>query len=282
MDTLFFWASKLLWALISPDSLLLILLLCGAVLLHLQPNSWLFKAGRRLLTLTCVLALLLAFLPVGEWLVYPLEKRFTTNPELPTQIDGIIVLGGALNATRSSAWQQAETDDAAERINAFVSLARRYPNARLVFTGGSGSLATQDFKEADYLPALLQENGLGERKLLIENQSRNTAENASYSKALVQPQPQEQWLLITSAFHMPRSTGIFCQQQWPVIPWPVDHHSDRARLWRVELQFAAHLLELRTASKEWLGLVAYYLSGRTDRLLPDESTHCLTDSISAR
>ncbi len=95
------------------------------------------------------------------------------------------VRGGALNATRSSAWQQAETDDAAERINAFVSLARRYPNARLVFTGGSGSLATQDFKEADYLPALLQEDGLGERKLLIENQSRNTAENTSYSKALL-------------------------------------------------------------------------------------------------
>jgi uncharacterized SAM-binding protein YcdF (DUF218 family) len=274
MDTLFFWASKLVWALISPDSLLVILLASGTVLLFLPSHPFLYKLGRRILALTCALALLVAFLPVGEWLLYPLERRFTANPELPARVDGIIVLGGALNATRSSAWGQAETDDAAERLNAFVSLARRFPDARLVFTGGSGGLSTQDFKEADYLPTLFQEAGLGERTLEIENQSRNTWENAVFSKNLVKPQAGENWVLITSAFHMPRSTGIFCQQQWPVVPWPVDHHSDRQRLWRVELQFAGHLLELRTASKEWVGLLAYYLTGKTDRLLPAETTHC--------
>ncbi|MES3006952.1 MAG: YdcF family protein [Pseudomonadota bacterium] len=274
MDTLFFWASKLVWALISPDSLLVILLVSSAVLLHLKQHSLLHTLGRRILTLTCVLTVVVTFLPVGEWLIYPLERRFTANPELPARIDGIIVLGGALNAARSSAWGQTETDDAAERINAFVTLARRYPEARLVFSGGSGGLSTQNFKEADYLPALLQESGLGERALLVENQSRNTWENAVLSKALVQPQAQEHWVLITSAFHMPRSTGIFCQQQWPVLPWPVDHRTDRERLWRVELQFAEHLRELRNASREWVGLLAYYFSGKTDRLVPAESTHC--------
>ena len=274
MDTLFFWASKLVWALISPDSLLVILLVTGTLLLSLPAYPFLQKLGRRTLVLTSVLTLLVAFLPVGEWLMYPLERRFTTNPELPARVDGIIVLGGALNAARSSAWGQAETDDAAERLSAFVSLARRYPDARLVFTGGSGGLTTQDFKEADYLPTLLQEAGMGARALEIENQSRNTWENAVFSKNLVQPRAGENWVLITSAFHMPRSTGIFCQQQWPVVPWPVDHHSDRARLWRVELQFAGHLQELRTASKEWVGLLAYYLTGKTDRLLPTEASHC--------
>lgn len=272
MDTLFFLASKVLWALASPDSLLLILLLTSGLLLILH-RPWL---GHRLLALTCALAVLVALLPLGEWLIHPLEQRFTTNPALPSQVDGIIVLGGAVNPQRSSAWGQIQYDDAAERMTAFAALARRYPSARLVFTGGSGSLTGQAFKEADSVPAFMQDMGLGDRELVIEDQSRNTHENVLLSKALVAPAPQARWIMITSAAHMPRATGIFCAQDWPIIPWPVDHRSNPDSLLRVELQFAGHLRELSMATREWLGLLAYYISGRTDRLLPGEGTHCAT------
>ncbi|MDP2142368.1 MAG: YdcF family protein [Gammaproteobacteria bacterium] len=270
MDTLFFLSSKILWALVSPDSLLLILLVASWLLLALGLSRW----GRHLLTITCAAALLVAFLPLGEWLFYPLERRFTTNPELPSRIDGIIVLGGAVSPQRSSAWQQIQYDDAAERMSAFAALARRYPDAELVFTGGNGSLTGQAFKEADSVPGFMQDMGLGDRELVIEAESRNTWENVVLSKALVLPDTQERWLLITSAFHMPRATGIFCEQNWPVIPWPVDHRSNPDNLLRVELQFAAHLRELSMATREWLGLLAYYFTGRSTRLLPGEATHC--------
>lgn len=270
MDTLFFLASKVLWAVASPDSLLLILLLTSGLLLILNRT----RLGQWLLALVCALAVLVALLPLGEWLIYPLERRFAANPALPSRVDGIIVLGGAVNPQRSSAWGQIEYDDAAERMTAFAALARRYPSAQLVFTGGNGSLTGQAFKEADSVPVFMRDMGLGDRALVMEDQSRNTHENVVRSKALVAPDVQESWIMITSAAHMPRATGIFCAQNWPVIPWPVDHRSNPDNLLRVELQFAGHLRELSMATREWLGLLAYYISGRTDRLLPGEATHC--------
>ena len=206
MDTVFFWASKLVWALISPDSLLLLLWLGGFVLLLCG------AAHHAKILLGCAtgLAVTVAFLPIGEWVLTPLESRFPPLTELPKQVDGIIVLGGFLDPLPSQAWQQTQSNQGAERLWAFTALARQYPDAELVFTGGSGVLTDQTLKEADRLPALFQEAGLGSRALTLEAQSRNTYANVLFSKALVVPQPQQRWLLITSAAHMPRAVGIFC------------------------------------------------------------------------
>lgn len=271
MDTLFFWASKLIWALISPDSLLLLLWLGGFALLLLGAVRY----AKILLGCAAGLALAVAFFPLGEWLITPLESRFPPIARLPDQVDGIIVLGGFVDTFRSQSWQQAQSNQAAERLWAFTTLARRFPEAQLLFTGGSGALTGQTLKEADRIPALLQEAGLGSHALTLEEQSRNTYENVLFSKALVAPQPQQRWLLTTSAAHMPRSVGIFCAQRWPVLPYPVDYRSDRERLWRVELRFAEHLQDLREASREWIGLLAYYLTGKTTSILPGQSSECV-------
>lgn len=271
MDTLFFWASKIVWVLISPDSLLLLLWLGGFALL-------LFGAVRYakvLLGCASIFALAIALLPLGDWLVTPLERRFPALEHLPEKVDGIIVLGGFVDPLRSQSWQQTQSNQAAERLWAFTALARQYPEAQLLFTGGSAALTGQSPKEADSIPSLLQEAGLGSRALTLEEQSRNTYENVLFSKALAAPQPEQRWLLITSAAHMPRSVGIFCAQQWSVLPYPVDYRSDRGHLWRVELRFAEHLQDLRDASREWIGLLAYFLSGKTSSLLPSQSSECV-------
>src|SRR3989338_4710958 len=145
METLFFWISKLTWLVIAPDSLLLILLLLAGVLLwcgSVHMAKW-------FLGFVAVAVLLAALFPVGEWLLYPLEKHFPANPALPIKIDGIIVLGGAEDAERSSAWNQAEVGEAAERFLAAIALARQYPAAKLVFTGGSPSMLSKEPKGAD-------------------------------------------------------------------------------------------------------------------------------------
>lgn len=264
MDTIFFWLSKTAWWLLSPDILLLIVILFTWLLLALGAN----KLAKKIHTVTAAACLLIAFLPLGSWLLHPLENRFPVNPVLPQHIDGIIVLGGAENAVLSSLWKQPELGDGAERYLAFFNLARQYPDAKLVFTGGSGSLSDQSHKGADVAQTLFERLGLDTSKIIFERQSRNTYENAIFSKRLAAPASRENWLLITTAWHMPRSMGIFTRAGWPMIPYPVDHQNTPDERLRVELDFSQHLCNLRTAVREWLGLVAYRLTDKTSALFP--------------
>ena len=270
MDTVFFLASKIIWALISPDSLIVILGVSAwiAAILNWQ------RVSRSLLASCALLLVLIGFFPVGEWLIAPLENRFTTNAALPSEVDGIVVLGGALLPRMSNIWQQPEINGRADRLTNFLYLARLYPNAQLVFTGGNGAVTEQEFKEAEMARILFDQLGLAERAIIFESESRNTSENARNSKQLVTPKNDENWLLITSAFHMPRSIGVFCQQQWLVQPYPVDHYSQKGNLLRLNFSFGENLIVLRTAIREWVGLVAYRISGRTDRLLPGIKNNC--------
>ncbi len=270
MDTVFFFASKLVWALISPDSLIVILGVGAWVTLRF---GW-QRLSRQLLSLCGLLLLVIGCLPVGEWLISPLENRFAANVALPAQVEGIIVLGGFLNPGMSSAWNQAELGSAADRLTAFQYLAQLYPDAQLVFSGGSGSITGQEFKEAEAAQYLMEQLGMTSRAIVFESESRNTAENAINSKQLISPIAGANWILVTSAFHMPRAVGVFCSQEWPVHPYPVDHYSFKGDLLRLNFEFAVNLSVLREAMREWVGLVAYRLTGRSAQLLPGDESYC--------
>lgn len=275
MDTVFFLASKIIWALISPDSLIVILGVSAWITAMLKWQ----RISRSLLAACALLLLLIGFFPVGEWLIAPLENRFTTNSALPSEVDGIVVLGGAISPLMSNIWQQPEVGSAADRLTNFLYLARLYPNAQLVFTGGSGAITEQEFKEAEMAQILFDQLGLNERAIIFESESRNTSENAKNSKELVTPEIDENWLLITSASHMPRSIGVFCQQQWIMQPYPVDHYSQKGDLLRLDFSFGENLSVLKIAVREWVGLFAYRISGRTDRLLPGIDNTCTATDV---
>ncbi len=168
----------------------------------------------------------------------------------------------------SAAWSQSELSNSAEREVAFVKLARDYPQAKLLMTGGNGGILDQEFREADISRNLLTDLGMNTNRIVFERDSRNTYENAINSKPLMQPQQGETWLLITSGYHMPRSVGIFCQQGWAVLPWPVDHQTSSDTLLRFGLNPAGNLNALRNALHEWAGLVVYYMTGKTPAVLP--------------
>jgi len=266
MDTLFFWISKLAWFVIAPDSLLLLLILWVCVLLWRKR----YRPARWLLGVIVLVLLIVGLFPVGQWVFYPLESRFPANPTLPESVTGIIVLGGAEDAVLSEIWKQVEVNGRAERLLTFLTLAKQYPRAKLVFTGGSGRLLDQEFKGASVAKTLFQEHGLDLSRLILEDQSRNTYENAVCSKTLVNPDPDETWILITTAWHMPRSVGIFREVGWPVIPYPVDHWTVPGNLLEIGFDLAGHLRNLKIATKEWMGLLSYYISGKTSALFPDE------------
>ena len=209
--------------------------------------------------LMCVLVI--GLFPVGEWLLHPLETRFPVNPRLG-RVDGIIALSGNLDPEATVQWDQIVAGGAAERNFTFIALARKYPNAKLVYTGGSSSMLHQEYKAADAAKRLFSELGMDTSRIIFERESRNTWENAVLSKKLVQPKNGERWVLITTGWHMPRSVGVFCKIGWDVIPYPVDFHTKPDRLLRVEWGVVGHLSGFVTAVKEWVGLIVYRFAGK--------------------
>ena len=266
LNTLFFYASKIIWALLSPATLIYLLLMLGIALVYCRK----IDLAKILLGAAAVLLTLIAILPLGLWLASPLENRFPANPQLPDNIDGIILLGGAIDPLKSYIWNQPEFGDAADRYIAFIELAKNYPDAELIFTGGAGSLLDQEYKEADVALYFLESMGIERSRLEMERDSRNTYENAVNSKALVKPRPGENWILVTSATHMPRSMGVFCQQDWAVIPYPVDHATSPGRQMRLSFNLAENLAALNYHAREWAGLLAYFVSGKTSAFLPGQ------------
>ena len=259
-----FVASKVLWTLAAPANALLLLLSAGLILCW---TRW-RRAGIFLISLATLAFLAIAILPVSSWLYIPLENRFSRPERLPESIDGIVLLGGATVPGLTAARGQPALNRSAERVTTFVALARRYPEARLVFTGGSGSLTPGSLRQADVVRELLAMLGLDVSRVTFERDSRNTAENARYSRELVKPQSGETWLLITSANHMPRAVGCFRRVGWNVTPYPVDYQTSGATGFRPGFNFGGRLNSLNRATHEWIGLIAYRLLDRTTALLP--------------
>ncbi len=261
---MFFTASKILGFFAIPSNLVMAIGLTGVLLLPTR----LFRAGRRLIVASLILLAVLGYSPIGNLLIIPLEQRFPPW-DATRGANGIVVLGGAISPDVSTARPDVALNEAAERMTALVELARRYPDARIVFSGGSPALFFSEAPEAEFAVRLLQSLGVPRERVLVEERSRNTVENAVFSKLIAQPKPGERWLLVTSAYHMPRSVGVFRAAGFPVEPYPVDWRTRGvADAMRPFPTLAEGLRRTDTAVREWVGLVAYRLTGRSSELFP--------------
>jgi uncharacterized SAM-binding protein YcdF (DUF218 family) len=263
---MFFTLSKLYQAFLSPIPLLLILTLAG-VILSAGRRAWL---GRALAAGATLALIVLALTPIPLMLIAPLEDRFTGPPPDAPAPYGIIILGGTLKGAESEARGQA-VFDWGERIPQAAILARRYPEARIVFSGGNGTLFGEDDDDPEAVEAkkLLVALGVDPARVTLEKHSRNTDENARYTADLVHPQPGQRWLLVTSAFHMPRAMGLFEKAGFDVVAYPVGFQTlgpGRPVLWT--LSATENLRTFAIAAKEWIGLMVYRATGRIDRLFP--------------
>jgi uncharacterized SAM-binding protein YcdF (DUF218 family) len=225
--------------------------------------------GRKLAVTTLILLALCAFSPLGNFLLYPLESRFPAWDPSHGAPDGIIVLGGSVDTDLSAAHRTPVVAHAADRMLAPAELARKYPKARIVFTGGTANLVSTEAREADYSAPILESLGIPKDRLILERDSRNTWENAIFTKQLVSPKPGERWLLVTSAFHMPRAMGIFRKAGFDVEAYPVDWRmGERDNLFEFNHNGADGLGKTDVSVREWIGLVTYRVMGRTGELLP--------------
>jgi uncharacterized SAM-binding protein YcdF (DUF218 family) len=261
---MFFYLSKILWFLADPGNILLIALCVAA---GLAWTKWV-RAAKIILTTTAVVTVLVTVLPIGNFLFTNLENRFPRVEKLPKNITGIIVLGGVVDQFITDDRKQVAVNGAVERLTEFARLSFLYPKAKLVFTGGSGVLGKQSLKEADVINPLLVTLGLNPQRILFESQSRNTVENATLTKKMVKPRLDQRWLIITSAFHMPRAMGSFRQAGWNAIAYPVDYYTTSKSSYGLGLSLRSGLSSLSTGIHEWMGLTFYWLTGRTNELYP--------------
>jgi uncharacterized SAM-binding protein YcdF (DUF218 family) len=262
---MFFTLSKVVGFFALPSNLLTVLALVGIALM----GKRFARCGRRI-TVAAVLLLAIAGLsPLGNALVRPLEQRFPPWAGGTGEPTGIVVLGGAIAPGLSAARGTPELNDAAERMTGMADLARRLPNARIVFSGGSGKLLGSHPDEARFALPLLQSFGIAASRIELESASRDTFENATMTKAMVRPEPGQRWLLVTSAIHMPRAVGCFRRAGFPVEPYPVDWQTGSAAdLFSPVEAVSRGLGRTDMAMREWTGLLIYWLTGRTSALIP--------------
>lgn len=260
MDTLFFVVSKQLGALLRPDTWIVLAL--GVIVIALAMNRRRFALWASSITLTTLITL--SIFPLDHLLLQPLERTYPAQPALE-RVDGIIVLGGGGDPRASIYWDQIQLNESGERYTAALALARRFPEARLLFSGGTGvllDLSGQSIPEADIAQRFFREHGIAPERLRLEGQSRNTAENARLSRILAAPTAGETWVLVTSAFHMPRAMRSFEAAGWTgVVPWPVDYRT-AAFVDGIGWNLSGNLRALNTAIREQVGQLAYRLTGR--------------------
>jgi uncharacterized SAM-binding protein YcdF (DUF218 family) len=215
-----FVLSKLFWYVASPGNLCVLLILAGALRLALTRR----RRGLALVLAGGLGLAAIAVLPLSAWAIAPLENRFP-QPAMPDRVDGIVVLGGGVNPRISAARGRPSVRDAAERLFAAGELARRYPGARIVMSGGEAAIFPTGRPEATVMRDVLVSQGIDASRIATETTSRNTYENAVETRRLMQPKPGEVWILITSAWHMPRAVGCFRTAGWTILPYPVDYQT---------------------------------------------------------
>jgi uncharacterized SAM-binding protein YcdF (DUF218 family) len=253
-----FVLTKILWMLLQPSSLIVIGFFASIIIRRWRP-----RLGNAVFAATATLYLVCGISPVGNWLLIPLEGRVRAfSPDAAQEAAGIIVLGGAVDTINSARRNKPQLNEAAERMTEAVRLAKTYPALPVVFSGGSGEIVYRDTSEAAVAKDFFAGFGLTPPRLQLEDRSRNTRENAAYTAALVQPKPDRPWILVTSAFHMPRAKAQFEANGFTILPYPVDFRTrgneDR---WRFFPQPSEGLRRVDLAVKEWVGLGLSWLAG---------------------
>jgi uncharacterized SAM-binding protein YcdF (DUF218 family) len=260
-----FYISKVFWAVMQPAMLLLILTVTGAILLGTRYQ----RTGRGLVIAAAVFFVVGGLGPLSTWMILPLEDRFPRTVLGGRPVDGIIILGGSEDSRVAAGRGAHAVNESAERMTEAAALARRYPNAKVVFTGGAIEIFSEPTVGADAAAIVLRDLGVGRDRLILERRARNTAENAILAKQIADPKPGERWVLVTSAWHMPRAMGLFRKAGFGVEPWPSDYRTaGPGDAWMVFSSPVEGIRRLDFVVKEWLGLAVNRLTGKSDELFP--------------
>ena len=267
---MFFYLAKVVWFVLQPSTLIALLIGYGAILTWTGWARW----GRRFVSIGAILLLLVGLSPLGNALILPLENRFPradlNEPPAPA---GLLILGGGESRLVGSARKAPTLNEAGERLLEGAMLGLRFPDSKVAFSGGDAGILFKSDSEAQGAAEILTQLGVPRDRLILEANARDTYENAVYLRKELEVSgafdANARWLLITSAYHMPRSMGAFRQAGFDVEPWPVDYRTRGSEDYLKPFDKVSEgLRRVDTATREWVGLLAYWFTGRTSALFP--------------
>jgi len=257
-----FYLSKILWLILNPFNIFIFVTLLSIFLYFVK----LRRISLIIFLINFVFIALISFLPIGSYLIYNIEKEYHSYIKPPDQVDGILILGGATNPLLYNEYDQISLNGSSERLVESVFIIKKFDKAKVIFSGGSGILNRPDFDHAQVAKSFYKKIGIEIDKIIFEDNSRNTYENIIYSKKIANPKINENWLLITSASHMKRALLIADKNNWDLIPYAVDFKNIKEFKLTPNFNLLSNLNSFQQGSHEWLGLVSYYLMGRTDKV----------------
>jgi uncharacterized SAM-binding protein YcdF (DUF218 family) len=247
----------------APSNLLGVATVLGFVLLLLR-----FRIGIIVAALSVAALLAAGFGPLGNVLLTPLEERFPEWRYPKQHIDGIIVLGGSYDFVRHPYLSTIVLEDDTEPLALVVDLARRYPQAKVVVSGGSSY--SHEVSEASIMKDYFASFGIAPERIVTEDRSLNMAQSAQFTANLLHPDPSSRWLLLTYGHLMPRAVGAFRKAGFELFPFPVHlrNPSGWDVMWNSDRSFAENLRKVDISTHEWLGLVYYKFKGYSDQWFP--------------
>ena len=257
-----FYLSKILWLILNPFNIFIIINFLIIILYVLSFR----RLSKTIFVINFLFLIIISILPIGNYLIYQIEKEYHSNTEIPENIDGILILGGATNVLMFREYGQISLNESAERLVESVDIIRKHQNAKVIFSGGSGVLNRPDLGHSDVAKFFYKKMGLDINRLIFENSSRNTYENILFSKKIIIPKKNEKWLLITSASHMKRAQLVAEKNNWNLIPYAVDFKNLKNFKFTFNLNLLSNINYFQQGSHEWLGLISYYLMGRTSKI----------------
>lgn len=223
LDNLFFYSAKVAGWFLTLENLFIVAI---AFALYLFWKSRRVQAKR--LTLA-ILACLIFFsnLGISYAALRTLEDQYpAAKVSCNNEIEGVLVLGGGINPGLIARERgQVQLNDAAERLTSAIALLNKCPQFKVLYSTFSGSLRPEGLSESESAEKFFKDQGIASTRTIFENRSRNTYENAKFSTELLRDR-SSQWVLITSASHMPRAIRTFKEFEWDLIAYPVDFRSE--------------------------------------------------------
>ena len=242
----------------TPGNFLILLLVAGAVLQETRQH----RLGRQIVIAVAAVCAVIFLLPIDRWLARPLEDQFT-RPPLPAHVDGILILSGGLDTTIFASRGIPAQESSDGRLLAGAELSRRYPGAKVIYSGGVAPLSGNVLPETTAARSIFGQMGVPATRIIWESRSRNTWENFVYSRQLAHPGSGDVWIVVTSALNMPRAMGIAAKLHWVVVPWPADYlTAGKGGGTNWNSGFAMRLSRIDDVMHEWIGIVAYRLTAR--------------------
>tara|TARA_R110002096_G_scaffold416576_3_gene619716 strand:+ start:158013 stop:158756 length:744 start_codon:yes stop_codon:yes gene_type:complete len=236
---------------------------------YANKNSAYKKFGRRLIGVSVTIMALVGFTNISTWVLWPLESRMEIfrNQTQQGPYSGIIVLGGSERMSQSTAANQATLNHGGERLIEAAALARKFPELPIIHSGGTRP-DLDGFSENDVAELFFKQAAIDLSRIRFDAKSYNTHRNAVESKTLIKADETGKWFLVTSAFHMPRSVGTFKHAGINIQPYPVDYKTSLNYDGLLSFNFSDNFQRFDLAIHEYIGLLAYYITGRSNALFP--------------